>query len=308
MKKSFILIFLGFTVFSIQAQFVNYQITKGFSPKNDIRTIVFDESEDLYVGTYAGIYKYENSIWLLCSPEEYYLESFLIDKDNRIWVSGWGSGVYRSDSNKQYYERIYDIPTSANILLRDKKEQIWAGLWAGGLFMYNASGWSKFVAEENSLADNSVMALAYDSSNNLWVGTYGGLSVYDSNQWTTYTKEESDLPDNIIYALAIGKNDRVWVGTCNGLVLINQQRKIEKVFNMSNSSIPNNVILCVAEDENGTIWIGSNRGLTSFDGKNWKTYTMANSNILENRIQELRVHNNKLYVGTSLGLSVIDLK
>lgn len=305
MKKIFVLSLSLLTV-HLSAQFTNYQIESGFSPKNDIRTILFDSSDHLYIGTYSGIYKLNNKEWQLCSPEELYLESCLLDAKGKIWVTGWGAGVSRLDNGGKEYERIKEIPTSANILLEDMKGQVWIGLWTGGLMRYDQDTWTTFKSEENTVADNSIMSLACDFDNKLWIGTFGGLTAFDGKAWKSYSKKNSILPDNYIYALAIGKNNRVWVGTCAGLACINKQGVIQNIYTMTDSPIPNNVILSLAEDRKGNLWIGTNRGLTCFDGKKWVTYTMENSNILENRVQVLKVHNDKLYIGTSLGLSVMD--
>lgn len=306
MRKICVLLLSLFTV-HLSAQFANYQVVNGFSPKNDLRTILFDPSDRLYIGTYAGIYKQDNKEWQLCSPEELYLESCILDAKGKIWVTGWGAGVSWSDNGGKDYERIPEIPTSANILLEDKTGQVWVGLWTGGLLMYDSNKWTTYKAEEHTIADNSIMSLACDSDNTLWIGTFGGLTSFDGKIWKSYSKKNNTLPDNNIYALTIAKNNRVWVGTCAGLFCMNKQGIIENSYTMDNSPIPNNVILSLAEDRKGNLWIGTNRGLTCFDGQKWVTYTMENSNILENRVQVLKVYKDKLYIGTSLGLSVLDL-
>lgn len=309
MKKVTILLLLCILTFQMHAQFCNIQIEKEYSPKNDVRSIAFTHDGKLLIATYAGVYEINNNEpKLYSSSEEMYSEALIADKAGRIWVSGWekGTGVLNNENRK--FEPIKEIPTSANIMYEDASGRIWIGMWRNGLMMYDNTNWVNFTTQENGFADNSILSIASDSNNLLWVGTYRGLSSFNGKNWHSYNINNSDLPDNNIYALAIGKNNRLWVGTCGGVVLMDKQGNIERVFNTSNSPIPDNVILSLAEDVHGQLWIGTSKGLICMKKSSWDIYTMENSNILENRIQELKLKNNKLYIGTSSGLSIFDIK
>lgn len=308
MKKLFSLLVLCLCVFHLQAQFVSMQIVEAYSPKNDIRSISFDKAGNLFAATYGGVYKQVNTGWQLVSNEDTYLESFLIDGAGRLWMSGWGKGVYLAEKGTQIFERVKEIPTSANVLMEDMNGRIWAGLWQGGVMMGEGNKWTNFTVKDHNLAGNSVLSLACDSNNKIWIGTYLGLSSYDGKLWTSYTVNNSKLPDYIVYALAAGKNNRIWAGTCKGVTLLNGKGEIEKTYDTSNSPLSDNVIISLVEDSKGRLWVGSYKGLDMFDGKNWKKYTTENSNLPDNRIQVMTLYNNKLYIGTSSGISVIDVK
>ncbi|SEF70744.1 ligand-binding sensor domain-containing protein [Parabacteroides chinchillae] len=308
MKKLFVILSFCLFVCHLQAQFTSLQVVEYNSPKNDVRSISFDKAGNMFVATYAGIYKQVPEGWKLLSDEDTYLESFIVDKTDNLWMSGWGKGVYRADKETQVFEKVKGIPTSANVLFEDAKGRIWAGMWRDGLMMGDQDNWTNFTTKNCNLADNSILSVACDSNNKIWIGTYQGLSSYDGSQWSCYTVNNSRLPDYIVYALATGKNDRVWAGTCKGVALFNKKGVVEKVYDTSNSPLSDNVVISLLEDSKGRLWVGTWRGLDMFDGTQWKRYTVENSNLPDNKIQVLQQHGNKLYVGTSLGISVMDIK
>lgn len=309
MKKLLIVLSLCLAVCHLQAQFSSIRIVDVSSPKNDIRSIAFDKAGNLYAATYAGVYKQTVAGWTLLTDEALFLESFLMDKTGRLWVTGWGNGVLSAATETAAFEKVKEVPTSANILYEDIRGRLWAGLWQGGVMMRDGQGtWKSFTTTNSGLADNSVLSIASDTKGKVWVGTYVGLSSFDDGKWTCYTVDNSRLPDYIVYAVATGKNDRVWAGTCKGVALFNGKGIVEKVYDTSNSALSDNVVLSLLEDSKGRLWVGTWKGLDMFDGTQWKSYTVENSNLPDNRIQVLQQHNGKLYVGTSLGISVIDIK
>lgn len=304
MKKIFVISCFLIISLCIQAQWTNMQIEPGISPKNDITSICFDKSGNLWVGTSYGIYKYKLGQWKAESPEGIYVLAMHIDKDDTKWGGIWGGGVYKHKPGKEW-ENVKEasVSISTNAIISGNNNDLWIGTWDKGLILFDGDKWINHKAKDVAIGDNSILSLA-KSGKEIWVGTYHGLSVYNGNNWTLYNRENSPLPDNDVYALCAGKNS-LWIGTCNGLASLTSGKWA--IYPKEKYNIQGDIILAVAEDANGNVWVGTNKGLTVFKGENKKTYTMANSNLIENRIQTIAIYNNKIYVGTSLGISMLDL-
>lgn len=70
---------------------------------------------------------------------------------------------------------------------------------------------------KSDLGSNSMLALAMDGRNRLWLGTKMGLSVFDGDSWTRILykerfADEDGLRDNRIQALAIDGEGFTWIG------------------------------------------------------------------------------------------------
>ena len=70
--------------------------------------------------------------------------------------------------------------------------------------------------------------------------------------------------------------------------------------------LASDVVLSIAVDGN-YMWFGTNNGVTVFDGQNWTTYDMSNSELVFNRVQAIAIdaEGNKWF-GTSKGVSMLD--
>lgn len=103
----------------------------------------------------------------------------------------------------------------------------------------------------------------------------------------------------------------MWFGTVDGL---NRYDGYEvTVFNIDKgnpNSISNNTIRCLAEDEFGRIWIGTDDGLCVYDSKLEKIRQIPLEGFDEERltVNTALVLGEKLYVGTSRGLFIVDIE
>jgi len=119
---------------------------------------------------------------------------------------------------------------------------------------------------ENGLSQNSVMAIAQDKNQFIWMGTRHGLNRYDGYRFKIYTNS-SDNPNsisgNVINTLLSDSKGRLWVGTENGLNIYNE--KNDHFYRINKRSSANSFscdsVECVYEDPQKNIWIGTDNGL-----------------------------------------------
>lgn len=306
-KRTFICLLFCLACSVSYSQWTNIRIENQISPKNDIRSICFDNSGTLFVGTANGVYEQKDKEWHAASPEDVYVESFNIDRKNVKRAGIWGGGVYKSNPNKSWEkDEKASISMSANVINNDIDDNIWIGTWNKGLIKIDAKGKIMLYNADNSLlGDNSVLSVATDVDKTLWVGTYHGLSNLREGRWKTYNRDNSGLPNNDIYSLAVDNANKLWIGSCGGLVCFDG--KEWTIYNIDNSDIQSNIILSLAVDSNNIIWIGTPDGLAAKKGEMFYVFNTRNSNIINNRIQTMHIKDGRLYLGTASGLSMIDL-
>ncbi|MDP4206195.1 MAG: two-component regulator propeller domain-containing protein [Bacteroidota bacterium] len=324
MKKILSLLFLFCSMWAFSAgHWTTLRLEDNQSPKNDIRSICFDKQGNMWVGTWYGIYKYENGQWQIKGLENGYVETLFIDNKDIKWVGLWGGGLCKCDDDKNWNKVKEASPyNSINVVSADRKGHIWVGDYGGGAVNLEPKGevnsdnktggdaaakedkWVVYKADKVNLGDNSILSITADAKGRTWFGTYHGVSVLENSQWTLFNKQNSQLPDNDIYSLCSDLKGNVWIGTCNGVAKVSGSKWT--VYKKENSGLVSNLILSLATDTKGNVWIGTNKGLSVFNGVKWTTYTVENGSLPDNRVQTITVYKNKVYVGTSSGISVWD--
>ncbi|KEO75347.1 histidine kinase [Anditalea andensis] len=124
---------------------------------------------------------------------------------------------------------------------------------------------------------------------------------YPSKHFTTL----EGLPNNAIRSLLVDSRGLLWIGTENGLSVMENGHFTN--FNESDG-LAFNSCWAIAEDEIGHMWFGSyGGGVTMFDGEKFEVLSQKDG-LINDRIHHLFSHQDKIYVGTSNGLSVIDIR
>ena len=123
--------------------------------------------------------------------------------------------------------------------------------------------WMVENTENSGLPYNQVIALAFDSQDNLWIGTnHRGLAKFDGETWAVYNTGNSGLPSDQVTALAFDARGTLWIGTGGGLVRFDGETWM--VHDKDNSGLPNNFIWILALDTQGNTWIGTYGGLAVY--------------------------------------------
>ncbi|MBD1386572.1 hypothetical protein IDJ75_14895 [Mucilaginibacter rigui] len=290
---------------SAQKHILNYRIKEEFSPANDIVGIQFDSKGAMWVATSYGLYKKEQNEWVLSGAANIYMQSFFIDKHDKIWTALWGEGVHASVDGKKWESIKAAAPSgSANVITADNKGEIWVGDFSAGVLRSGKDKWINYKAGNVGLGDNSILAILPDNKSRMWFGSYHGLSLFDGKLWRLYNKANSKLPDNNVYALLDDAKGDVWIGTCNGLARLSGNTWV--VYNVENSGLSSDLILSLGVDAKGNIWAGTNKGVNVFDGKNWQTFNVKNSALIDDRVQVITAYKNAIYLGTSKGIAVFN--
>lgn len=178
-----------------------------------------------------------------------------------------------------------------------------------GLVKISKTDTITYTTQNSQLPLNKIRSIALSDSL-LWIGTYsgGGLCKYNfvNNTWNIFTPSNSGLPSNSVSDISIGNNNDIWIGMPNGLVQMDANSNFT-IFNQSNSAISNNSISCI-EKYGNQIWAGHNAGFSVYESGVFKNFSMTNSQLSFDIIQDLFIDNNIAYIGTGgQGLDVMNL-
>lgn len=98
---------------------------------------------------------------------------------------------------------------------------------------------------------------------------------------------------------------------CFSTVLRGQYKFDESIRFNEENGLPSAVIRDIHLGRDGFVWIATNNGLCRFDGIQFKTYQYDPSNphsLYDNRTLQVLTTENEVWVGTRLGLSILDLR
>lgn len=112
------------------------------------------------------------------------------------------------------------------------------------------------------------------------------------------------LSNNAVRALFLDKNNTLWIGTENG-VSIFENGSFVNIFREDGLSHSSCWDIC--QDSMGNMWFASyGGGITKFDGKKFTQFTTKDG-LSDDKTRKLLSYQDKIYVGTANGISIIDI-
>jgi ligand-binding sensor domain-containing protein/serine phosphatase RsbU (regulator of sigma subunit) len=270
-------IWLGTNYGLVKYDGVDFQLftTKDSLSDNTVSTINEDGKGNLWIGHKSGkISIYKAKTITKFNPEEglskQEVSSFFIDKNNILWFSTYGEGVYYYSGKNR--KRLYNIST------------------------------------DNGLIDNYVYDIAQDNDSILYFATDKGISVYNSKkkEFIENITSSDGLPDNIVKHLIINNND-LWISMEDGGIC--KYSLSDKTFSLINNwefgSV--NSFICITDKE---LWVSTKRkGVVkiNYDENNAIWYTVYNK---KNGLPDTRTNTvfkdreNNIWIGSRNGLSL----
>ncbi len=243
--------------------------------------------------------------------------------------------VYRADLNGLQSNQIKE-------LYNDSKGYLWIGTDGGGLtrYDYRKDKFKTFkheAGDSTTLIQNQILSLLEDSKGRLWVGTEKGISIFDyiTETFKSYQHERED-PLSISHGgvLSIMEDSKgyIWIGTWEGginLLLPEEKlpegRKIgfRHITHQENLpySLHHNSVWVIKEDNEGRLWFGTfGNGLdllvpptsSSYYDSPIEDFRFVNFQIKGyprgiRSIYSIEEHENTLWIGSTEGLSILNL-
>ena len=304
--------------------------------KVECREITHLQNNNIAFGTNNGLYIYdaekddiEAYIFNPVSDEglsHRIIRCIYEDKNNDLWIGTFDKlNKFDREANIFTHYQLQDENcTQKNNLilciepLKEAEDSI--------LLIGTETGWCHFNTKSltrhyfshtsHTQLSNNVIKCSKQVNGHVWLGTDMGLNRYipETKEFQSFFRNDQNnntLNSNIINSIYKDSKGYIWIATDNGvnktyaknnLVLFNRMNNIDKAFE---GSVTFNDF---AEDDLGNYYFATNAGLYIYN-KRLKKYTnLQPPNILHNKVTSLEIKGNKLWIGTSGGLNVYDIK
>jgi len=241
-------------------------------------SLLFHTPSNIFVGMNSGLYRYnpqKNTSTKIETDVQYIKHISLNNEKDKLFIGSrntlYESEEFNDQTSKLKLNKIKTYKNEITDLTVINKNEIWIGLWNGGVDIINTnneiSKFKKDIIARLTKNHTSVFLLTEDQ--NLWIGTRGeGLYKVDLNNETIeeFTPTiENKLTSNAILSLHEDKNKNIWVGTRSGG--LNQYIKETNTFKSFRklNDVLSNTISSIEEDNNGNIWLSTQDGIVRFD-------------------------------------------
>ena len=233
--------------------------------------------------------------------------------DGRIVVGTYGGGMALYDPAADKWQ-VLNIPQGladafVYDVLKTTGGDVWIATWSGANRVRKGrlddrSQWDLYTVENTGggLPNNWVYGLAEGKDGAIWLATEGGLTRLKDGQWDHWQhKDGLGAPYELVKAQIPFAHDPAKFSQHHA------RQKAEMGLQGVDVAYNPNYIVALAVDRDGVVWCGTwGGGLSRFDGKRWKTYTVAEG-LPANHVFMLRTDaDGRLWIGTSNGLARFD--
>ncbi len=184
-------------------------------------------------------------------------------------------------------------------MYQDQQGYIWSGGY-GGLSRFDGKVFLNYNRRDG-LIDHNVNAITCDLKGTIFVGTNKGLSMLKNKKISSIPEFPGRYKNPVITSLCRGAQHSVYIGTPRGLYIW-KNHLIQPVQGLKNHHI--NFLF---RPDTTVVFVASNEGLVVLGEDSVYTITQANG-LPSNRVNALSLFKNSLVIGTSSGLSFLDLR
>jgi signal transduction histidine kinase/ligand-binding sensor domain-containing protein len=253
------------------------------------------------------------------------------DKQLNLWVGTYSKGIdmYSKSTTRftrafQSKEKGYALSSNYVNVFFEEKKFLWLGTDGGLNRVDKKTGKiTSFLHDPfnpQSISSNWVHAIFKDSKGNLWIGTWGGgVNKFNYNSETflrfvNNPKDSTSIQSNNIFAIYEDSSKNLWLGSMGGgLILFDTDKQSFRNFTLENSQLTTNYISSITSAGNHDLWLITTRSLEKYTPfKKTKAYIHNPKNPAsissDKIICTYRDKNGNLWVGTDIGLNVLNIK
>jgi len=200
---------------------------------------------------------------------------FLEDRDGSFWI-GTSGGLCRLRGDQVETLGVTEGLSypAVRALVEDNEGSLWVGTTSGGLNQLWDGSFTTVTTREG-LPGNYIWTVAQDARGSLWIGTdLGGLCELRDGAARAYG-EADGIDATQISALCVDGEGRIWAGSRAALYVGKAGGPFRR-FDAKDGLPEGRVRAIVAPRSGGGVWVASHGGgLSFFDGRKFKTYTVA---------------------------------
>ncbi|HEX8734461.1 MAG TPA: two-component regulator propeller domain-containing protein [Pyrinomonadaceae bacterium] len=266
----------------------NWTTAEGL-PSNRVVGIAVKD-KNLYVATDFGLSVLQDKAFhtLAVLPT---LSSLALEK-NQIFLAKDNGEIFTFDASLKEFSAAQNLQNSRFVSLDEK---LWLLSNQGVSLAGNVKISSFHQAENNSLTDNFVSALAFDKRENLWVGTFRrGIDVFAADgKKLKHVESETVREINFLAA----RDDEIFAAASGGLIRLKTDFSVENLT--KKDGLPGNSVTHFSAD-----WIATSKGLAFRENGKFRVLSAING-LPNNSTYTILQTGGKLYAGTLGGLAEI---
>ena len=314
--------------------------TKNYNLEN-VLYMLSDKNKNVWLGTLNGAVEFKGGI-ISSKYEHHFFENTSIstvftDKDNNLWFTSTGSGVFiiHSSGIRLYDEKSGLVENNVTAFAQLNDSSLMVGLHNGSVQLIDGGIVKNY---HHSLVSPSgpVLKIEKDLKGTIWVLTEFAIFRYNTNKftklntiWQTWNKTLFTAHDNTVWIgwgrglkkitkdsaeivyqtknvnrvhAIVELNDELILGTDRGLIKYKDGIAMP-YFSQDTLLIRHINALAISKDS--TLWIGTNtNGLLSLRHGVLNTYTIKN-HMLSNKCNDIIADSNKIFVATNNGLNIL---
>lgn len=211
-------------------------------------------------------------------------EGIACDANGGIWVAHFqGVSHYSNGQWTTYGSDKLASGEFANDLVYDVEAAPDGKIWvvtSRSVAMFEKDQWTIFQEAQGFDSSRFFNALAVDAKGRPWAAHSNGMDVFENGAWQFIEKNDYSSPES----LALDAKGQVWFGTLtSGVYLFDGNAWTH--HDRASGVLPSDYITSISADSGGRVWLGTSYGLAAFDGANWQTFLMSNSDLGNNDIE-----------------------
>ncbi len=178
------------------------------------------------------------------------VSSMAFDRDENLWVSTQGNGIYRIHDNVvEHYGRTDGLSSDAAVrLYLDREGILWAAT-TNGIDSFRDPHVASFTSFEG-LGNDAPMGVLASRDGTIWVANRGSLD-HISKERVSPIRMENGLPGNQVTSMLEDRAGNLWVGVDDGLYWFKDGhfRRLPEPNHK-----PLGLVIGLAEDVDGNVW------------------------------------------------------
>ena len=307
MKSKLLQLLLLFSIFSVNAQEINFEHIGGGNGLSQISvmSIYQDELGYMWFGTREGLNRYDGQsikLFQANEEEETGLQSNIInkicgDKNGMLYMLCGYKHLVSYDKKNDTFRAINNKCQA----ISQGKKNLWYSV-DNIIIQYDFV--KKTALNYYSVQPNFTVNTLFEASNGkLYIGTEAGLAMLDNNKLFNMI-----IANNNITSIYEDSKNNIWVGTTeNGVFKINRNGLIDHYLSQDNGGLSSNIIRDFCEDNFGQIWIATFKGLDKIIPEsnqifNYKNYGNKPTDLSHTSIYSLyKDKQGTLWIGTYYG-------
>jgi ligand-binding sensor domain-containing protein len=157
------------------------------------------------------------------------------------------------------------------------------------------------------LTNQKLISIAEGGKKGCWFATIGKLYWLDlASKRATLLADGRLFNSNLKDLRCV--NNTLWVATDGNGIFVFKNGKLVKRIHSGTTKLTSNICQKLVFDGKSEVWVATNRGITVLDVTNYNCLYSFTTNdaLISNDIRDLALGNNKAYVATPAGVSIID--